>query len=79
MDRLSAMVEAGLKYGVKVVFAVSPGLDIDYSSEDDVMVLVRKLSRVMELGIGSVAVFLDDIPPSSGVGALRPSRRPRRP
>ena len=63
MDRLSAMVEAGLKYGVEVVFAVSPGLDIDYSSEDDVMVLVRKLSRVMELGIGSVAVFLDDIPP----------------
>jgi len=62
-DRLSMLVEAGVKYGVEVVFAVSPGLDVDYSSEDDSLALVRKLSRVMELGVNSVAVFLDDIPP----------------
>lgn len=62
LDGLSMLVEAGLKYGVEVVFAVSPGLDVDYSSESDALALVRKLSRVMELGIDSVAVFLDDIP-----------------
>lgn len=63
-DKLSMLVDSASRYGVRVAFALSPGLDIDYSSESDVRQLLRKFSWAMELGIEDVAVFLDDIPPS---------------
>ncbi|MEM4659233.1 MAG: beta-N-acetylglucosaminidase domain-containing protein, partial [Sulfolobales archaeon] len=62
-DRLSMLLDSASRYGIRVVFALSPGLDIDYSSEHDVRLLVKKLSWVMELGVEDLAVFLDDIPP----------------
>lgn len=62
-DRLSMLVDSASRYGIRVVFALSPGLDIDYSSEHDVGLLMKKFSWVMELGIEDLAVFLDDIPP----------------
>ncbi|MEM0066037.1 MAG: protein O-GlcNAcase [Sulfolobales archaeon] len=62
-DRLSMLLDSASRYGIRVVFALSPGLDIDYSSEHDARLLVKKFSWVMELGIEDIAVFLDDIPP----------------
>lgn len=63
LDRISMLVSDGNRYGVRVVFALSPGLDIDYSSSRDLAVLVRKLQGVMEHGVEDIALFLDDIPP----------------
>ncbi|MEM2203462.1 MAG: protein O-GlcNAcase [Sulfolobales archaeon] len=63
LDRLSMLVSAANRYGVRVVFALSPGLDIDYSSNHDVRILLRKLQKIMEHGIEDLAIFLDDVPP----------------
>ena len=63
LDRLSMLVSAANRYGVRVVFALSPGLDIDYSSDRDARILVRKFQGVMEHGVEDLAVFLDDISP----------------
>lgn len=62
-DRLVMLVDAASRYGVRVVFAISPGLDIDYSSGEDLNTLLRKLSWVMDRGIRDLALLLDDIPP----------------
>ncbi len=62
-DRLIMLLDAASRYGVRVVFALSPGLDVDYSSERDVALLARKFEWFMELGIEDLALFLDDIPP----------------
>lgn len=47
------------------MYTISPGLDTDYSSREDLRLLVRKLEEVMKRGIESIALFLDDIPPLS--------------
>ncbi|MCX8185383.1 MAG: protein O-GlcNAcase [Sulfolobales archaeon] len=62
-DKLAMLVDSASRYGVRVVFALSPGLDIDYSSRHDQDLLLRKISWAMELGIEDLALFLDDVPP----------------
>ncbi|PUA31546.1 MAG: hypothetical protein B7O98_09155 [Zestosphaera tikiterensis] len=64
LSRMADLIRVGRKYGVEVVFALSPGLDINYSSRDDVNLLIRKYTKVMELGVESIALLLDDIPPA---------------
>ncbi len=63
VESFSMFVDAAKRYGVEVCFALSPGLDIDYSSPHDIALLVRKFEYFMELGIECIALFLDDIPP----------------
>jgi len=63
MNEFSLLVDESRRAGVEFVYAISPGLDIDYSSKCDLALLVRKLERLMDLGIESIAIFLDDIPP----------------
>ncbi|MDW8011320.1 MAG: beta-N-acetylglucosaminidase domain-containing protein, partial [Sulfolobales archaeon] len=63
LDRLAMLVDSASRYGIRVVFAVSPGLDIDYSSRHDRELLLKKLTLVMELGVEDLALLLDDIPP----------------
>ena len=64
-DRLrefAELVEAGARAGVEVGFSVSPGLSIEYSSGDDVRLLVAKLRRFTALGSRFVSLGLDDVP-----------------
>jgi len=63
IEALRTFVIACARYGIEPVIALSPGLDIDYSSRDDLNTLVRKLSTFMDLGVRTLAIFLDDIPP----------------
>jgi hyaluronoglucosaminidase len=62
-DNLAMLLDSASRYGVRVVFALSPGLDMDYSSKDDLGTLLRKFEWVMEVGVSDIALFLDDIPP----------------
>ncbi len=64
LEELRIFVDWCLKLGVEPVIAISPGLDIDYSSERDISVLVRKLEEFVEMGVRTLALFLDDIPPT---------------
>jgi len=63
IDEFSWLVEQCRRFGVYFAYAISPGLDIDYSSREDIDILVRKLDSFMNLGVRILGVFLDDIPP----------------
>ena len=57
------LIDYANRRGIEIVYAISPGLTIDYSSKTDLNKLVKKLERMMEIGFSSLAIFLDDIPP----------------
>ncbi|KAI3382095.1 hypothetical protein SNEBB_006369 [Seison nebaliae] len=46
---------------VQFVYAISPGLDILYSSMDDLTTLTKKLQQVASCGCESFAILFDDI------------------
>lgn len=62
---LEGLVAAGT---LRVGFALSPGLSIDYGDADDRAALFAKVDQVLGLGIGLVCLALDDIPPRPGLG-----------
>ncbi len=62
MKRLRELVEAAQANFVDFCFAISPGLSMTYSSEEDFGSLTRKLESVGKLGVSCYALFLDDVP-----------------
>ena len=61
LDALTALIEAAEENGVSFVYAISPGLDITYSSSKDVQLLKKKLDQVSSFGCKSFALLFDDI------------------
>lgn len=59
---LAELVDRARSRGVRLQFAVSPGLSMRYSLAEDAAALAAKLDQVAGLGIDSFAIFLDDIP-----------------
>jgi hypothetical protein len=62
LKRLSELVEAARRNFVDFCFAISPGLAMAYSSEQDFQALANKLATVGKLGVSCFALFLDDVP-----------------
>jgi hypothetical protein len=62
MKRLAELVKASQANFVDFCFAISPGLSMTYSSDEDFRVLTSKLESVGKLGISCYALFLDDVP-----------------
>jgi hypothetical protein len=54
--------------GLRVGFAISPGLSIDYHADDDRQALAAKVDQVVDLGIDYICLALDDIPVRPGLG-----------
>jgi hypothetical protein len=46
VENLTSLIEAAKENGVEFVYALSPGLDITFSSAKDVQFLKRKLEQV---------------------------------
>jgi hypothetical protein len=67
LEGLAALVE---RSGLSVAFAVSPGLSLDATSGADRRALLQKFRSVVEIGVGGVGIFFDDIPPAEGLGRL---------
>ncbi|MEM1633671.1 MAG: protein O-GlcNAcase [Sulfolobales archaeon] len=63
LDQFGRLVDLCQRHGVSFGFAISPGLDIEYSSQEDLRILIRKLDLIMNLGVRIIGLFLDDIPP----------------
>jgi hypothetical protein len=63
MKQLHELVESARANFVDFCFAVSPGLSMTYSSEQDFRKLTAKLASVGQLGVSCFALFLDDVPP----------------
>ncbi len=62
MRRLAQLIQAAHDNFVDFCFAISPGLSMTYSSEDDFNDLTKKLESVQGLGVSCFALFLDDVP-----------------
>ena len=45
-DQLSQLIRKARARGIDFIYAISPGLDITFSSDEDVLLLKRKLGQV---------------------------------
>lgn len=57
------LIDLGKLLGVTFCYAISPGLDVRYSSRRDRKLLFQKLSRFLKMGATCLAIFFDDISP----------------
>ncbi len=62
LERLAELVEACRRSGMRLTWCISPGLDIRYSDEADLVALMAKLRSVAAIGISDFGLLLDDIP-----------------
>jgi hypothetical protein len=60
--RLGELVDAARTNFVDFCFAISPGLSMAYSDDQDFQALTSKLASVSQLGVSCFALFLDDVP-----------------
>jgi hyaluronoglucosaminidase len=67
--RLGELAAACADGGVRFGFAVSPGLDIDYSGREDRAALAAKLEPLVERGVDWLVIAFDDIPNRAGLAA----------
>ncbi|PFG39489.1 hyaluronoglucosaminidase [Georgenia soli] len=62
LARMEELVDAANANHVDFTFALSPGNDICYSSQEDFDATIAKFEQLRELGVDSFYVALDDIP-----------------
>lgn len=65
LAQLSELIRAANRANVEFVFAVSPGLDLDYS-DGDLEAMIEKLDAIRSLGCRRFAIFFDDIDDHNG-------------
>lgn len=61
LNDLAELINQAKADNVKFIFAVSPGLDLDYSSESEQDAMIAKLKAMYDLGVRDFAIFFDDI------------------
>ncbi|XP_059577174.1 protein O-GlcNAcase isoform X4 [Alligator mississippiensis] len=62
--QLASLIAAAREQGVELVFALSTGQDMVFSSASDRLLLQRKLRQVAAAGCSSFALLFDDIDPA---------------
>jgi hyaluronoglucosaminidase len=62
INEFKKLVDIGKEYDVDVSIAVSPGLSLIHSSEDDLNALYEKYMQFVNIGVNTISLFLDDIP-----------------
>ncbi|XP_011309622.1 protein O-GlcNAcase isoform X2 [Fopius arisanus] len=62
-EHLTGLITAARESGITFYYALSPGLDITYSSAKEVTALKRKLEQVSQFGCVAFALLFDDIEP----------------
>lgn len=60
-DHLSGLISAAKEQNIIFYYALSPGLDITYSSSKELATLKRKLEQVSQFGCEAFALLFDDI------------------
>lgn len=68
MQRMQELINTADENKVDFVFAISPGKDIDISSEDDYQALINKCESLYDMGVRSFAILWDDIFTDDGAG-----------
>ena len=67
-DELRKLVALANRYRVRFIFAVSPGLDINFRSTEDFNALIRKFDALHDIGVRDFAIFFDDIDHKDAAG-----------
>ncbi|KAK3932161.1 Protein O-GlcNAcase [Frankliniella fusca] len=62
-EHLTGLITAAKESGITFYYALSPGLDITYSSAKEVSAIKRKLDQVSQFGCSAFALLFDDIEP----------------
>lgn len=62
-EHLTGLIQAAKDQNITFYYALSPGLDITYSSVKEITVLKRKLEQVSQFGCIAFALLFDDIEP----------------
>ncbi|XP_015594300.1 protein O-GlcNAcase isoform X2 [Cephus cinctus] len=62
-EHLTGLIAAARECGITFYYALSPGLDITYSSTKEITALKRKLEQVSQFGCTAFALLFDDIEP----------------
>lgn len=62
LARFGDLAAEGRRHGVSVGWAISPGLDVVYSSPADLDAMRTKVDSLLDQGLGHVCLALDDIP-----------------
>lgn len=62
-EQLSNLILAAKEHNIMFYYALSPGLDITYSSSKEIVCLKRKLEQVRQFGCDAFALLFDDIEP----------------
>ncbi|MFP6581286.1 MAG: beta-N-acetylglucosaminidase domain-containing protein [Candidatus Hydrogenedentota bacterium] len=63
-DALRDVITLTRSKGIRFVYSIAPGLDIQYASDDDRAKLVAKVDQIVGLGCTEFAILFDDIPES---------------
>ena len=66
LTEIKNLIDSAQKNNVKFIFAVSPGLDLNYSYSSDVDSMIQKLTSIYNLGVRDFAIFFDDIENKDG-------------
>ncbi|XP_076265863.1 O-GlcNAcase isoform X3 [Rhynchophorus ferrugineus] len=62
-EHLTGLIQAARDQNIIFYYALSPGLDITYSSQKEITALKRKLEQVSQFGCTAFALLFDDIEP----------------
>ena len=69
LNELTRLVDIAKKNNVRFIFAVSPGLDLNYKGskgDADFTALIRKLDAMYGIGVRDFAIFFDDLKDDKG-------------
>ncbi|MBR0102118.1 MAG: beta-N-acetylglucosaminidase domain-containing protein [Selenomonadaceae bacterium] len=66
LNELRQLVALANKNRIRFIFAVSPGLDLNYKSDEDFRLLIRKLDTMYNIGVRDFAIFFDDLKDDKG-------------
>jgi protein O-GlcNAcase/histone acetyltransferase len=62
LSNLRELIDAAIAHGIEFTYALSPGLDIRYSSTADLDSIQRRFQQIIDLGVKRFALLFDDIP-----------------
>ncbi|TGZ64242.1 hypothetical protein CRM22_006479 [Opisthorchis felineus] len=62
-QQLQSLITESTEAGILFIFALSPGLDVTFSSAKEVDILKKKVDQVSKLGCRAFALLFDDIEP----------------
>lgn len=69
LAELKQLVAVAKKNNVRFIFAVSPGLDLNYKGtkgDEDFKLMIKKLDAMYQIGVRDFAIFFDDIKDKNG-------------